>query len=118
MSGCYDGAKMAKPEVDVPDSYSGHLTHPTARKKCTPALVNKGSDIDFAVAGQASQPSEPERETGTSLGSSSAPIWRKATRDMRWSFVRRLNRDGRTGATQTSRRQCGKPLEGRFPAKF
>jgi basic membrane protein A and related proteins len=51
----YDyGAKMAKPEVKVLESYSGTFTDPAAGKEYTLALVNQGSDINFAVAGATS----------------------------------------------------------------
>ena len=52
--GYYYGAKMAKPEVKVLESYSGTFTDPAAGKEYTLALVNKGSDINFAVAGATS----------------------------------------------------------------
>jgi basic membrane protein A len=51
----YDyGSKMAKPEVKVLESYSGTFTDPAAGKEYTLALVNQGSDINFAVAGATS----------------------------------------------------------------
>jgi len=49
--GYYYGSKMAKPEVKVLESYSGTFTDPAAGKEYTLALVNQGSDINFAVAG-------------------------------------------------------------------
>ena len=52
--GYYYGAKMAKPEVKVLESYSGTFTDPAAGKEYTLALVNQGSDINFAVAGATS----------------------------------------------------------------
>lgn len=52
--GYYYGAKMAKPDVNVLESYSGTFTDPAAGKEYTLALVNKGSDINFAVAGATS----------------------------------------------------------------
>ena len=45
---------MAKPEVKVLESYSGTFTDPAAGKEYTLALVNQGSDINFAVAGATS----------------------------------------------------------------
>ena len=54
LVGYYYGAKMAKPEVKVLESYSGTFTDPAAGKEYTLALVNKGSDINFAVAGATS----------------------------------------------------------------
>ena len=52
--GYYYGAKMAKPEIKVLETYSGTFTDPAAGKEYTLALVNKGSDINFAVAGATS----------------------------------------------------------------
>ena len=52
--GYYYGSKMAKPEVKVLESYSGTFTDPAAGKEYTLALVNQGSDINFAVAGATS----------------------------------------------------------------
>ena len=52
--GYYYGAKMAKPEVNVLESYSGTFTDPAAGKEYTLALVNQKSDINFAVAGATS----------------------------------------------------------------
>jgi basic membrane protein A len=52
--GYYYGAKMAKPDVKVLESYSGTFTDPAAGKEYTLALVNQGSDINFAVAGATS----------------------------------------------------------------
>jgi basic membrane protein A len=52
--GYYYGAKMAKPEVNVLESYSGTFTDPAAGKEYTLALVHQKSDINFAVAGATS----------------------------------------------------------------
>jgi basic membrane protein A len=52
--GYYYGAKMAKPEVNVLESYSGTFTDPAAGKEYTLALVSQKSDINFAVAGATS----------------------------------------------------------------
>jgi basic membrane protein A len=52
--GYYYGSKMAKPEGKVLESYSGTFTDPAAGKEYTLALVNQGSDINFAVAGATS----------------------------------------------------------------
>lgn len=52
--GYYYGAKMANPDVEVFESYSGTFTDPAAGKEYTLALVNQGSDINFAVAGATS----------------------------------------------------------------
>ena len=52
--GYYYGAKMAKPNVNVLESYSGTFTDPAAGKEYTLALVNQKSDINFAVAGATS----------------------------------------------------------------
>lgn len=52
--GYYYGAKMMDPKVNVLESYSGTFTDPAAGKEYTLALVKKGSDINFAVAGATS----------------------------------------------------------------
>jgi basic membrane protein A len=52
--GYYYGVKMAKPDAKVLESYSGTFTDPAAGKEYTLALVNQGSDINFAVAGATS----------------------------------------------------------------
>ena len=52
--GYYYGAKMASPDVNVLESYSGTFTDPAAGKEYTLALVNQKSDINFAVAGATS----------------------------------------------------------------
>jgi basic membrane protein A and related proteins len=52
--GYYYGAKMAKPDTNVLESYSGTFTDPAAGKEYTLALVNQKSDINFAVAGATS----------------------------------------------------------------
>lgn len=52
--GYYYGAKMANPDVNVLESYSGTFTDPAAGKEYTLALVNQKSDINFAVAGATS----------------------------------------------------------------
>ena len=46
--------RWPKPEVKVLESYSGTFTDPAAGKEYTLALVNQGSDINFAVAGATS----------------------------------------------------------------
>jgi basic membrane protein A and related proteins len=51
FNGYYYGAKMAKPEIQVLESYSGSFTDPAAGKEYTLALINRDSDINFAVAG-------------------------------------------------------------------
>ena len=52
--GYYYGAKMANPDVNVLESYSGTFTDPAAGKEYTLALINQKSDINFAVAGATS----------------------------------------------------------------
>jgi basic membrane protein A and related proteins len=52
--GYYYGAKTVNPKVTVLESYSGTFTDPAAGKEYTLALVNKKSDINFAVAGATS----------------------------------------------------------------
>ena len=52
--GYYYGAQMANPDVKVLESYSGTFTDPAAGKEYTLALINQGSDINFAVAGATS----------------------------------------------------------------
>lgn len=52
--GYYYGAKTANPDVKVLESYSGTFTDPAAGKEYTLALVNRNSDINFAVAGATS----------------------------------------------------------------
>ena len=52
--GYYYGAKMADPDVKVLESYSGSFNDPAAGKEYTLALINQGSDINFAVAGATS----------------------------------------------------------------
>ncbi|MBA3518222.1 MAG: BMP family protein, partial [Rhizobiales bacterium] len=52
--GYYYGAKMAKPDVNVLESYSGTFSDPAAGKEYTLALINQKSDINFAVAGATS----------------------------------------------------------------
>jgi basic membrane protein A and related proteins len=49
-NGYYYGAKMAKPDIKVLERYSGSFTDPAAGKEYALALVNNGSDINFAVA--------------------------------------------------------------------
>lgn len=51
FNGYYYGAKLAKPDIKVIESYSGTFTDPAAGKEYTIAAVNGGSDINFAVAG-------------------------------------------------------------------
>src|ERR1700750_82710 len=52
--GYYYGAKMAKPDVKVLETYAGTFTDPAAGKEYTLALVTQHADIDFAVAGATS----------------------------------------------------------------
>ncbi|HTP59115.1 MAG TPA: BMP family ABC transporter substrate-binding protein [Spirochaetia bacterium] len=52
--GYYFGAKMINPKVEVLESYSGTFTDPAAGKEYTLALINRKSDINFAVAGATS----------------------------------------------------------------
>jgi len=52
--GYYFGAKMINPKVQVLESYSGTFTDPAAGKEYTLALINRKSDINFAVAGATS----------------------------------------------------------------
>ncbi|MBZ9938589.1 BMP family ABC transporter substrate-binding protein [Mesorhizobium sp. BR1-1-16] len=52
--GYYYGAKMADPNVNVLESYSGTFTDPAAGKEYTLSLINQKSDINFAVAGATS----------------------------------------------------------------
>jgi basic membrane protein A len=49
--GYYYGAKTAKPETKVLESYSGSFNDPAAGKEYTLSLINQGSDINFGVAG-------------------------------------------------------------------
>ena len=50
FNGYYYGAKMAKPDIEVLERYSGSFTDPAAGKEYALALINNGSDINFAVA--------------------------------------------------------------------
>lgn len=50
FNGYYYGAKMARPDIKVLERYSGSFTDPAAGKEYALALVNSGSDINFAVA--------------------------------------------------------------------
>ena len=52
--GYYYGAKMANPNVNVLESYTGSFTDPAGGKEYTLALINQKSDINFAVAGATS----------------------------------------------------------------
>lgn len=52
--GYYYGAKMVNPNVKILESYSGTFTDPATGKEYTLALINKGSDINYAVAGATS----------------------------------------------------------------
>lgn len=52
--GYYYGAKMMNPDINVLESYSGTFTDPATGKEYTLALVDQGSDINFAVAGATS----------------------------------------------------------------
>lgn len=50
FNGYYYGAKMAKPDINVLERYSGSFTDPAAGKEYTLALVSAKSDVNFAVA--------------------------------------------------------------------
>jgi basic membrane protein A len=50
FNGYYYGAKMAKPDINVLERYSGSFTDPAAGKEYALALINEKSDINFAVA--------------------------------------------------------------------
>lgn len=52
--GYYYGAKMANPDVDVIETYTGSFTDPAGGKEFTLANVAQGADINFAVAGATS----------------------------------------------------------------
>jgi basic membrane protein A and related proteins len=52
--GYFYGAKMARPDVKVVETYTGSFTDPAGGKEYTIANVNKGADINFAVAGPTS----------------------------------------------------------------
>jgi basic membrane protein A and related proteins len=52
--GYYYGAKMANPNVNVLESYTGSFTDPAGGKEYTLSLINQKSDINFAVAGATS----------------------------------------------------------------
>ena len=52
--GYYYGAKMANPDVNVIETYTGSFTDPAGGKEYTLANVNQGADINFAVAGATS----------------------------------------------------------------
>ena len=52
--GYYYGAKMARPDVKVIETYTGSFTDPAGGKEYTLANVNQGADINFAVAGATS----------------------------------------------------------------
>lgn len=52
--GYYYGAKMANPDVNVIETYTGSFTDPAGGKEFTLANVNQGADINFAVAGATS----------------------------------------------------------------
>lgn len=52
--GYYYGAKTMNPDINVLESYSGTFTDPATGKEYTLALVDQGSDINFAVAGATS----------------------------------------------------------------
>ncbi|AID34980.1 MULTISPECIES: BMP family lipoprotein [Mesorhizobium] len=54
FTGYYYGAKLADPKVEVIERYSGTFTDPAVGKEYTLALVNEGSDINYAVAGATS----------------------------------------------------------------
>jgi basic membrane protein A len=45
---------MVNPSIQVLESYTGTITDPAAGKEYTLALINKKSDINFAVAGATS----------------------------------------------------------------
>lgn len=50
FNGYYYGAKMAKPDINVLERYSGSFTDPAAGKEYALALINAKSDVNFAVA--------------------------------------------------------------------
>jgi basic membrane protein A len=52
--GYYYGAKTVNPNVQVLESYSGTFTDPAAGKEYTLALINRKSDVNYAVAGATS----------------------------------------------------------------
>ncbi|EAR51932.1 ABC-type transport system substrate-binding protein [Oceanicola granulosus HTCC2516] len=52
--GYYYGAKMANPDVEVIETYTGSFTDPAGGKEYTLANVAEGADINFAVAGATS----------------------------------------------------------------
>ncbi|PZQ46196.1 MAG: BMP family ABC transporter substrate-binding protein [Rhodovulum sulfidophilum] len=54
FAGYYYGAKMADPNVEVLERYSGTFTDPAVGKEYTLALASEGSDINYAVAGATS----------------------------------------------------------------
>ena len=50
FNGYYYGAKMANPDIEVLERYSGSFTDPAAGKEYALALINNGADVTFAVA--------------------------------------------------------------------
>lgn len=52
--GYYYGAKMAKPDVKVIETYTGSFNDPAGGKEFTLSNVGQGADINFAVAGATS----------------------------------------------------------------
>lgn len=52
--GYWYGAKMANPDVNVIETYTGSFNDPAGGKEFTLANVNQGADINFAVAGATS----------------------------------------------------------------
>ena len=50
FNGYYYGAKTVKPSIKVEERYTGSFTDPAAGKEYTLALVQDGSNINFAVA--------------------------------------------------------------------
>ena len=87
--GYYYGAKMAKPETNVLESYSGTFTDPAAGKEYTLALVNQGSDINFAVAGATSagviDAAKEQQHLRHRRRLRTRTTWRRATCSPRWS---------------------------------
>jgi len=50
FNGYYYGAKLARPDVEVFERYTGSFTDPAAGKEYTLALVNSGADITYHAA--------------------------------------------------------------------
>lgn len=52
--GYYYGAKMARPDIKVIETYTGSFTDPAGGKEYTLANIKQGADVNFAVAGPTS----------------------------------------------------------------